>query len=154
MNYSDEIAFAEALATFAHRGQVDKSGEPYIDHPRRVADRMPGPSLQAVAWLHDVVEDTDISLVQVALHFRPEVVDAVDALTHRAEEPREAYYRRVAANDIAYEVKLADLADNTDPNRMAKLDADTRRRLTSKYAKAHRLLAEFRNSDQMVPLTT
>lgn len=142
-NYDAEIALAEQVATAAHADQTDKAGAPYIGHPRRVALRV-WEDCRAVAWLHDVVEDSDVTLEDLARQFRPEIVAAVEAITHRDGEPREAYYRRVAANYLAYEVKLADIADNSDPKRLALLDVETRTRLEAKYSKARRLLAQFR----------
>lgn len=129
------IELAEEIATKAHEGQVDKAGQPYIEHPRRVAARLPE-ELKPVAWLHDVVEDTGVTLEALAAAFPAWIVEAVDALTHRDGEPRTDYYRRVAANDAARQVKLADIADNSDPARLAQLDAGTRTRLEAKYAKA------------------
>jgi len=90
---------AEELATAAHAGQVDKAGLAYIGHPRRVLGHMVDPSTleQVVAWLHDVVEDTDITLDEIARMFGAEAAEAVDALTHRAGESNVDYLDRVKA---------------------------------------------------------
>lgn len=137
------VAVAEALARRAHRSQVDKAGEPYIEHPRRVAAGVKDdPVVQAAAWLHDVVEDTSVTLEDLRAAGFPEVVvAAVDALTRRPDEDRDAYYTRVAADPVALQVKWADLADNADPGRLARLDADTRGRLHAKYAHAREVLS-------------
>lgn len=127
---------AEVVARAAHRGQVDKAGQPYAEHPARVSARVDGDVVKAAAWLHDVVEDTSVTLAQLAEEFPPEVVAAVDAVTKRAGEPPAVYYARVAADPIAKQVKAADLADNSDPVRLAKLDGPTRERLTAKYEAA------------------
>lgn len=133
---------AEAIARAAHVDQVDKSGRPYIEHPARVAARVHGNELlEAIAWLHDVVEDTDVQLVDLQSQFPLEVVDAVDAITHRSGEPRADYYARVARNPLARRVKEADIDDNTDPARTALLDDATRARLAAKYAAAREALA-------------
>lgn len=131
---------AAAIAYQAHAGQVDKAGLEYITHPQRVASRVSTDTERAVAWLHDVVEDTGVTLDDLRVHFDSDIVSAVDALTHRPHEPRVDYYSRVAVNPLARTVKLADIADNTDPVRLADLDAATRARLTEKYAKALRCL--------------
>ncbi len=134
---------AQQIATTAHEGQVDKAGAPYIGHPARVAARVRGDAVaEMVAWLHDVVEDTDVTLDDLRAEFPPEVVEAVDAVTYRDDSPRDAYYERIAANPLAKKVKLADIADNTDPARQAALDEPTRIRLTEKYAKARAALGE------------
>ena len=139
---------AHSMATAAHEGQTDKAGAPYIDHPRRVSIRVcryaPDElteAAQAVAWLHDVVEDTPITLQELTEHFPPTIVAAVDALTHRAHETRENYYQRVATNTLARAVKQADIDDNTDPQRLQLLDEHTRHRLETKYAQARAALA-------------
>lgn len=140
---SDRISkTAEAIARAAHAGQVDKSGHPYIEHPARVAESVQGDELlEAIAWLHDVVEDTNVQLVDLQQQFPQDVVDAVDAITHRPHEPRSEYYARVRSNRLALLVKRADIADNTDPARIALLDAPTRARLAAKYDAALKALA-------------
>jgi hypothetical protein len=137
---------AKDIATKAHQGQVDKAGMPYIDHPRRVAERVAQvdgrPEAIAVAWLHDVVEDTATTLDDLrAGEFGEHVVAAVDAMTRRPDAGDE-YYRRIAANDLAIVVKLADVWDNTDPDRVARLDEQDRARLQDKYRHAQEVMAE------------
>lgn len=90
----------------------------------------------AAAWLHDVVEDTEITLADLEQTFPPDVTAAVDALTRRSDETPAEYYARVRTVPLALTVKLADMADNSDPQRLAQLDAATRERLTAKYARA------------------
>ncbi len=141
----DQIAAAEQVATTAHAGQTDKAGRPYLDHPRRVAAHVAtttnDPDAVAAAWLHDVVEDTPVTLAHLrALGFRETVLDAVDALTRRPGEG-DAYYHRVAANPLALTVKLADLRDNTHPDRVRLLGPADADRLRRKYEHAANLLA-------------
>lgn len=144
----DMVRMARELASTAHARQVDKAGAPYIEHPRRVAARVAGDELAgaqvrdelavavAVAWLHDVVEDTDVTAEVLRAAFPEEVVAAVLALTRRVGEELDVYYARVAANPLALRVKRADIADNTDPARTAALTTSTRERLAAKYAHA------------------
>ncbi|MEM7188495.1 MAG: HD domain-containing protein [Pseudomonadota bacterium] len=127
-------AFEMALA--AHAGQTDKSGEPYIAHVVRVAAGLTDPDAVKVALLHDVVEDCDVTLQEVEEAFGPRIASAVDAITKRDGEAHEQYLVRVAADPMARAVKLSDLADNTSPLRMARLDDATRARLEKKYAAA------------------
>lgn len=140
MTHLEDLALGVAVA--AHAGQTDKAGEPYIGHPRRVArilDRAPGGHSEdetVLAYLHDVVEDTAVSLETLAAFFPPSILDALDAISHRIGESRADYYARVKANPLALNVKLADIADNTDPHRMGRLDSFTRKRLRLKYAEA------------------
>lgn len=141
------VETAERIATAAHAGQLDKAGRPYIDHPRRVATRLAaaGAPAEAVAagWLHDVVEDTGTTAEDLLRAGVPEeAVAAVLAVTKRAGESAEAYAGRVSQTPLAAEVKRADLADNTDPQRLGLLDETTRRRLTKKYQRMVVLLSE------------
>jgi (p)ppGpp synthase/HD superfamily hydrolase len=111
---------AIAIAAEAHAGQFDKAGQPYILHPIRVMLRVSGASERIAAILHDVVEDTPVTLDQLAKEgFSREVVDAVDALTKRPGENRIAAAHRAAANPIARVVKLADNAENMDLSRIS-----------------------------------
>ena len=139
------VEAARGLATHAHGAQKDKAGNPYIDHPRRVAERLEaaGASAQAVAagWLHDVLEDTPTTAADLAAVGIPtEVIDAVIAVTKRPGEPTEDYAARIRASALGLQVKETDLADNCDPARMALLDENTRERLTSKYRRMRALL--------------
>lgn len=143
-----ELEWADTIALTAHENQVDKSGQPYILHPRRVASRLEGHDERVVALLHDVLEDAPIEsagyfLTLMELSFSHEVVNAVVAITHTPNEPNVGYWARVKANPLALAVKLADIADNTDPRRLEKLDDATRERLTAKYARA----VEFLTAD-------
>jgi (p)ppGpp synthase/HD superfamily hydrolase len=150
MRTDDLIELAKGLATAAHQGQLDKAGEPYLGHPARVADRVrvgAPDDLAAIAiataWLHDVLEDTPTDPADLLAAGLPErVVDAVVALTKRAGETPAEYYARVRSDPLARMVKAADLADNTDPGRLAKLDQITAARLTAKYAAAREMLID------------
>lgn len=127
---------AEALATSAHHGQTDKAGKPYIEHPRRVAAKLESSEAKTVAWLHDVLEDTDISEAELREGFPDDVVDAVVALTKRPGQPTAEYYAQVRTRPLARQVKHADIHDNLDPLRMALLDEATFERFATKYGKA------------------
>ena len=145
LNGGELVERARSIAVAAHAGQLDKAGADYIGHPARVAARLDDAEGQAAAWLHDVIEDTrDLEPPRgvtaddlLAQGIPGRVVDAVKALSHTDGEPRARYYERVkAAGDLAVRVKLADIGDNTDPERLAQLDAATRERLVRKYAAA------------------
>lgn len=108
------------IAAAAHAGQVDKAGQPYILHPLRVMLRVSTGHERMAAVLHDVVEDTPVTLVQLTeAGFPVEVVDAVAALTKRPGETRMQAAARAASNPIARVVKLADNAENMDLSRIA-----------------------------------
>jgi len=142
---TDLVTTARQIATDAHRGQVDKAGAPYIGHPARVAGHAAAAGgderVVAAAWLHDVVEDTDVTPNDLrAAGIPDDVVAAVVALSKVPGQSVEDYFAAVNRDPIAIAVKAADLADNTDPARLALLDEGTRQRLVAKYARAHSLL--------------
>ena len=70
------------IACKAHAGQVDRGGVPYIFHPLHVADQMPNSTLGAVGLLHDVVEDTPVTFVDLLAAGIPEDVVAAGELPH------------------------------------------------------------------------
>ena len=87
MAYSTDVEAAKALATRTHEGQTDKAGLPYITHPERVAGRLDTPEEQVVGWLHDTVEDTEVTLSTIESQFGPETTAAVDAISRREAKP-------------------------------------------------------------------
>lgn len=141
---------ALVFAAEAHDGQFQDEGGPYILHPVRVAERVRrdgGTEVhQAVALLHDVVEDTDVSLGWVRGVFGDVIADAVDAITHRPNEPRVVYLTRCHGNPIAREVKLCDVLDNRDRPPVA--DPERQRRLDFKYEQA----LMYMSADELEPL--
>lgn len=108
------------IAARAHAGQMDKGGNPYILHPLRLMLSQSDPAARIAAVLHDVVEDTPVTLDDLRqAGFAADVLTAVDALTKRAGEGRLSAARRAAANPIARLVKLADVTDNMDLRRIS-----------------------------------
>lgn len=130
------------LATEVHTGQLDKGGQPYILHPLRVMLKMQTNEERIVAVLHDVLEDgTALSLYQSG--FSENIVEAVKALTRGKRESYEDYIARLAPNQLARTVKLRDLEDNMDLQRIpivSSLDLDRWR----KYALAKWNLLSYR----------
>ena len=111
---------AIAIASQAHAGQVDKAGQPYILHPLRIMLAVEGSQERVAAVLHDVVEDTRVTLEDLrAEGFSSEVLEAVDALTKRDGETRLVAAARAKANRIARTVKIADVSDNMNLKRIA-----------------------------------
>ena len=104
------------LATKWHEGQERWGGEPYITHPIAVAGlcQVKFDNYIIVCYLHDVVEDTECTLEDlIRLGFSPEVVAAVEAMTHREDELYYKYILRLSINEIATIVKIADLTHNS-----------------------------------------
>lgn len=110
------------LAVQSHRGATDKAGNPYILHPLRMMLRLDTDEERMAAVLHDVVEDTTVTLDDLReAGYPPAVVEAVEHLTARSGETYEEFIRRAARNPIARRVKLADLEDNMDVRRLGPL---------------------------------
>lgn len=103
------------IATKSHQGQIDKAGQPYILHPLRVMFSRKNETDRICAVLHDVIEDTDITLDYLRSEgFNEEILIALDALTRRESETYDKFIDRIINNNIASHVKLADLCDNMD----------------------------------------
>ncbi len=140
MIYTDKTKKAMKLCFAAHKDQVDKSGIPYVFHPFHVAEQMTNETATVVALLHDVVEDTEYTLDDItAQGFGKEVVEALALMTHDKSVPYLDYVAKIKTNPIAKEVKLADLAHNSDTSRLDEIDEKTIERL-KKYRKAINLL--------------
>ena len=133
---------AYEIACAAHKGQVDKAGVDYINHPIAVAALVDTESEKIVALLHDVAEDTPITLANMAsMGFCDDIVKALDCLTKREGESRESYLRRIKNNPLATVVKMADLQHNSDITRINNLtDNDYLRR--ERYLKEIEFLSE------------
>ena len=124
------------LAKQHHEGQTDKAGKPYIEHPLRVMSQVESEEEKIVAVLHDIVEDTDISLDDLRNEgFSEKVVSAVECLTKQDGENYDSYIERISFNPLAVKIKLADLEDNSDLTRLPEVtDKDLER--IEKYDKA------------------
>ena len=140
MIYTDKTKKAMKLCYEAHKDQVDKSGLPYVFHPAHVAEQMTDEATTIVALLHDVVEDTDYTLEDLAAEgFGKDILEAVALMTHEDDVPYLDYVAKLKDNPIARAVKLADLAHNSDLPRIGEVDEETKQRL-EKYKKAIALL--------------
>lgn len=137
-----DVESALRFATSAHGGQVDKVGAPYVLHVARVGAalwRFPTEFVIA-GLLHDVVEDTDYTLADLGrLGASPTVVQAVESVTKRPNEPHEDAVRRAMRDPVGLWVKAADVLDNA--SRVGDIgDEPTRHRLLLKYGLAVEVL--------------
>jgi GTP diphosphokinase / guanosine-3',5'-bis(diphosphate) 3'-diphosphatase len=113
--------YANEIAARAHAGQTDKAGQPYILHPLRVMLAVNSLPEKMAAVMHDVVEDTSVTMADLQSDgFAPEVLAAIEALTKTTGETRLAAAQRAVVNPIARVVKLADVADNMDLSRISE----------------------------------
>lgn len=142
MIYTEKTKKALKLCFSAHKEQVDKSGLPYVFHPFHLAEQMETEATTIVALLHDVVEDTEITLEELsAMGFGKDVIDAITLLTHDDSVEYMEYVSIIKNNPIAKAVKLADLRHNSDLTRLDVVDDKALKR-KEKYAKAIALLEE------------
>ena len=152
MIYTDLTKRAMRMAYDAHMGQFGECGVPYVFHPLHLAESMTSEDSCCAALLHDAIEDTALTLEDLkAAGMSPAVIDAVRLLTRsKAAElldpaTEEAayldYVRALSASPIAREVKLADLAHNSDLTRLPRITGEDieRNRL---YGRALAILLE------------
>lgn len=151
LTLTQQLHLAIQVAARAHQHQKRKDGTPYIAHPVsvaiRVADMAVGYSeamnvkAQIVAYLHDVVEDTDVTLAELReLGFEESVLAAIDAVT---KKPGESYLnefipRIAGSGPVAIVVKLADIEHNLEDQ--SALDEDEAKFLKKRYTKAKEIL--------------
>ncbi|MCF6202161.1 MAG: GTP pyrophosphokinase [Methylococcaceae bacterium] len=136
----DDLDKAIKLACEFHSGQEDKAGKPYILHPLRLMLKFQKKQEQVVAVLHDVVEDCDVTLEDLANKgFSELVIDALDCLSKRENEAYEAFIKRIFPNELARKIKIEDIKDNLDLTRIESINNEDLKR-AMKYHKALRKL--------------
>jgi (p)ppGpp synthase/HD superfamily hydrolase len=125
---------------YAHRGQFDKAGKPYVSHPIYLACKMRTEEEKIVALLHDVVEDTDVTLEDLEQEgFAKDIITAIKAITKEDGEDYFDYIKRVKKNLLATKVKIEDLKHNMDITRIKEPKEKDFERL-EKYKKAMEIL--------------
>ena len=132
---------AMIIAYNAHKNQFDKSGVPYIYHPIHVAEQMKTENECIVALLHDVVEDTEITLEQLESIFSDEIIEPLKLLTKDNITSYYDYIMRIMKNPIAKSVKIEDLKQNLDLTRLDVITEDDIKR-ENRYKKALTILCD------------
>ncbi len=114
MDENEVVKIAQQIAYQSHRGQKRRGGQAYIEHPKRVSIRVgKDKKAQAVAWLHDVLEDTPVSVFHLAEKGIPnDIILAVECITRGAFGTYEEYLKGVRENPLACKVKINDICDN------------------------------------------
>ncbi|WP_206098672.1 HD domain-containing protein [Paenibacillus silvae] len=131
-----DIELAISIALEAHKGQLDKGGNPYILHPLAVMNRVETIEEKIVAVLHDVIEDTEVTIEQLReLGFSEEIVKAIGLLTRSEEDSYEQFIEKTTTNRIARNVKIADIQENMNLSRIKNPTEQDYNRL-EKYKKA------------------
>ena len=128
------------IAVESHRGQLDKAGKIYILHPMRVMLRGKNETEMIVGILHDTVEDTPVTLDMLHLEgFSQEILDAIDCITKRDGESYGDFIDRVLTNPLATQVKLYDMEDNLNRDRIPYPTEKDEARF-AKYEKYHKII--------------
>ena len=137
--YAHLIKRARNIAKRAHAEQKDKGGNPYIEHIRAVVEGVDAPLEKVVAYLHDTVEDADVTFEELETEFPEEVIAPLKLLTHQKNVPYMDYVKKIKYNEIARKVKLSDLHNNMD---ISRIPSPTEKDLwrIEKYKKAESLL--------------
>ena len=140
MIYTESTKKAMRVCFAAHKDQLDKSGLPYVFHPFHLAEQMRDEDTTVTALLHDVAEDSDITLDDLReMGFNERVLNALSLLKHDPSVPYMDYVRALKSDPVAKAVKLADLAHNSDLSRLDDpCESDIER--AKKYAGAIALL--------------
>ena len=119
MIYTDKTIKAMQIAYEQHIGQRDKGDVPYIFHPIHLAEQCSDETTTIVALLHDVVEDTDMTLEEIKFYgFSDEIIEALKLLTHKKGVPYLDYVIEISKNEIAKKVKILDLEHNLTEERL------------------------------------
>lgn len=140
MNFDELREKAMQIAIKVHRGQLDKGGNDYINHPVRVERRCTCQEDRLVALLHDTIEDGDITADYLLMQgFPREIVDAVLSVSRNKDEDYFDFILRCKENPIGRVVKIFDLVDNMDITRLKELTHKDIERL-KKYHKAYNIL--------------
>lgn len=141
MSPNEQLIKAEEYARKAHAGQVDKGGHPYVEHLAAVANGCDDVISMTVGWLHDIIEDTDVTEDDLRREgFSEEVIEAVSLLT-KVYDDRFDYYEYLSAiceNRLARTVKRADLLNNMDLSRLEKVSESD-----MKYYEKYKISKEF-----------
>lgn len=139
----DLLLQAIKIAGMVHSGQEDRGGQPYILHAMRVAVAQKDRNAQIVGMLHDVVEDSDLTIKNLRELFPDEIIEALGCLTKQRDEGYQEYLQRVASNEIAIQVKLADLDDNMNLDRLPQITTKDIERY-QKYREAKKYLLNIK----------
>ncbi|MCL1913526.1 MAG: GTP pyrophosphokinase [Eubacteriaceae bacterium] len=141
MIYTELTKKAMIIAFSAHKEQIDKSGMPYIYHPIHLAEQFDTEDEIIVALLHDVIEDTIITLEELSIQgFSKQTIGALALLTHDDGIEYMDYIANIKSNSLATKVKLADLRHNSDATRLGGIDSRGLERI-KKYEEAYAVLS-------------
>ena len=140
------LELAKFVSENSHKNQIDKAGIDYFaGHIQAVVNGVTTNKEKTVAYLHDTVEDTPLTIERIKELFGEEIGEAVCAITKSKDGSMsyDYYIERVKANPLARAVKISDLKHNMDLSRLEKVgitEKDIKR--AKKYQKALKKLQE------------
>ncbi len=154
----NQLQLALNIAKQAHANQKDLAGKPYMTHIQEVVRGVShlGQDAMTVAALHDVIEDSDITIDNLREYgFSQAIITAVQLLTRTKSVDEDSYYARIKNNALARAVKISDLTHNSDTRRIvkpnAKDDSRTKKYLTRlEYLKEETLRVSFQQFNQII----
>jgi (p)ppGpp synthase/HD superfamily hydrolase len=139
--FKNPVETAIWIALNAHEGKLDKAGNPYVMHPLRVAIKLNDEDEIIAAFLHDVVEDSDITINDLKKSgFNDNIIKIVQLMTKNDDDNYDDYISRIKEFAPAVRVKLADLEDNMNLMRIKKPEPEDYKRI-EKYKKAYEQLS-------------
>ena len=139
-NFPELCKYAEGIAIMAHKEQKDKAGKPYIEHIRAVASGVKTDEQKIIAYLHDIIEDTDCTAIDLFdKGFPPHIINSVNLLTRKNGEDYFKHVERIKLDDNARVVKISDLTHNMDIDRISNPTQKDLKRV-EKYKKAYSIL--------------
>lgn len=154
MLYTNLTNKAMQIAHEAHNTGKDMIGNPYVFHPYHLAEQMNTETRVCMALLHDVVEDTDLTLEELRKEFPDEIIAGLDLLTHKEDVDYYDYIKKICRSKDAMFVKVADLIHNMDETRLDGLDIpeSQKDRWIIKYAKALEMVTK--ELEEAIPIYT
>lgn len=136
-NCPDMLTKCDLLVTKLFDGRTDKEESPYVGHLIRVSSRLKNEDEKCAALLHDTLEDIEGMTPETLLYLNipQNIIDIVLLVTKTKGVSYEEEINKIisSGNVGAIRVKYSDMSDNSDPNRLAKLDEEARTRLYNKY---------------------
>ncbi len=138
LDIEDDLTRAYELVKDLFKEKVDKEGEPYIGHLERVSNKLTNKNTKVAGLLHDTIEDTNLTLNDLRdLNFSEEIIELVKLVTKDSNE-LQTYHDRITSiiksNNIeAIKLKYSDLLDNSNEDRLSKLDEEKRNYFINKY---------------------
>lgn len=140
----DDVKRANILMLLVFKDKVDQNGDTYIRHLNRVAEFMKDDESKIAALLHDLVEDTQFTLDDLkVLRFSEKIIDTIRLLTNDLKN-YDLYMQRLIDSDniLAKRIKIADLLDNMNVNRITNPKKKDYERIQKKYLNSYKLLIE------------